>query len=290
MANVLNLALKKDVFERLQSGESNEIPIKKNDWWKKRLMDLDTGRFKYFDIASCTSGSSDKADYEIDHLEQRDDSFVVIVVLPMDSDPEETPGETEEPRVIPTTVTVIDNETMDPIELEPETVNPVTINEDGSVTQEHKPLSEELKNAIIEKLKAGIREKIQMEQEAPDVRVRVMEILNDFCNNKDVFVVNMPNVTIRNNGQIIGYRGSKRLVADRDSDVRFDFKKMFITQYGGVSDDAFVNEIKASFNELLQSSYVFINKKYCGFDTSDYGELIFKIAVATKKKYLFVNR
>ena len=50
MSNVLNLALKKDIFDGLTNFHTNEIPIKKNDWWRKRLMDLDTGKFKNFDV------------------------------------------------------------------------------------------------------------------------------------------------------------------------------------------------------------------------------------------------
>ena len=135
-----------------------------------------------------------------------------------------------------------------------------------------------------------VKKQLEEEQEKPDVKVRVMEVMNDFCKNADVFVVNMPNVTIRNNGQIIGYHGNKRLVADRDADVRFDFKKMYMMQYYNVSDDAFVNEVKESLNKMLKGNYAFINKKYCGFSTSETGELVFKIAVVFKKKYLFMYR
>ena len=69
MKSILNLALKKDVFEALQNGTTKEILIEKSNWWKKRLMDLDTGRFKQFDIACISSGSSDKVNYEIEKIE-----------------------------------------------------------------------------------------------------------------------------------------------------------------------------------------------------------------------------
>ena len=290
MANVLNLTLKKDIFEKLINGETNEIPIKKSDWWKKRLMDLDTGRFKYFDVASISSGSEQKYEYEIDHLEQRDEAFVVVVVLPINDDAvEETDSDFSysEPEDVP--------EQINPEIIEPEVVNGVnvdlTVNSDGTVEHTNtSPLTEEQKQAIIKKFTEQIKKNIVAEQEKPDIKVRVMEYLNEFCNNKDVFVVNMPNVTIRNNGQIIGYRGSRRLIADRDSDVRIDFKKMYIMKYHNVPDDAFLEEIKKSLNDMLSGCYLFINKKYCGFDTSETGELIFKIAVAPKKKYMFLNR
>ena len=288
MANVLNLTLKKDIFERLLNRESNEIPIKKSDWWRKRLMDLDTGRFKYFDVAVVSSGSEQKYEFEIDHLEQRDQFYVVVVVLPApDVEEEEDLGDSDSDTgedIIP--------EQTNPEVLEPTTVNPVVIDEGEvkAIKQNTFILTDEQKQAIIRKLMNQIEENIKEEKEKPDVKVRVMEVMNDFCKNADVFVVNMPNVTIRNNGQILGYHGNKRLVADRDADVRFDFKKMYMMQYYNVSDDAFVNEVKESLNKMLKGNYAFINKKYCGFSTSETGELVFKIAVVFKKKYLFMYR
>ena len=65
MANILNLALKKEVFENLKNNVSNEILIDKSNWWRKRLMDLDTGRFKDFDTARVSCGSANKVDYAI---------------------------------------------------------------------------------------------------------------------------------------------------------------------------------------------------------------------------------
>ena len=182
-------------------------------------------------------------------------------------------------------------EQTNPEVLEPTTVNPVVLDE-GEVKTEPKvsPLTEEQKRAIIEKFTNMVKKQLEEEQEKPDVKVRVMEVMNDFYTNDDVFVVNMPNITIRNNGQILGYHGNKRLVADRDADVRFDFKKMYMIQYYNVSDDAFVNEVKESLNKMLKGNYAFINKKYCGFSTSETGELVFKIAVVFKKKYLFMYR
>ncbi len=289
MANVLNLTLKKDIFERLLNRESNEIPIKKSDWWRKRLMDLDTGRFKYFDVAVVSSGSEQKYEFEIDHIEQRDQFFVVVVVFPTSEVEEEDLGDSDSDFDEGEDITP---EQINPEVLEPTTVNPVVIDEGEvkTIKQNTFILTDEQKQAIIRKLMNQIEENNKEEQEKPDVKVRVMEVMNDFYKNDDVFVVNMPNVTIRNNGQIIGYLGNKRLHADRDSDVRFDFKKMYIVKYHHMSDDEFVYEVKESLNKLLQGNYAFINKKYCGFSTSETGELVFKIAVVFKKKYLFMYR
>ena len=80
MADVLNLALKKEIFEGLKNGVSNEIPIEKTNWWKKRLMDVDTGRFKPFKQVIATCGSADKFLYDIEKIELVGDTFIITVV------------------------------------------------------------------------------------------------------------------------------------------------------------------------------------------------------------------
>ena len=78
---ILNLALKKEIFEGLLDGSLNEIPIKKSNWWKKRLMDENTGRFKNFMVVAATSGSSDKVYFEIKYIELRENNFIIGVKL-----------------------------------------------------------------------------------------------------------------------------------------------------------------------------------------------------------------
>lgn len=319
MANVLNLALKKDVFDELTNFRTNEIPIKKNDWWKKRLMDLDTGRFKYFDVASVSSGSSDKFEYVIDHIEDRGKNYVVVVVLPEIDELEEeenvnVEAETEdsdfdgsdfyeeindeviesevieqeviEPEVIEPEV---NDEVIEPEVIEPVTVNPVVVDTVGNVTTTRAKglyLSPEVREAIVKRFIVKFKEEMKKAVEY-DVREEIFNIISAFCDNKDVFVVNMPFVTIRNTGQIIGYHGNRRLIADRDSDVRIDYQKYELTKYGYMSDLEFTTIVEKFLSNLLSGNYVFINKKYCGFDTAVTGELVLKIAVASRKKYLF---
>lgn len=299
MANVLNLALKKDVFEGIMAKTTNEIPIKKNDWWKKRLMDLDTGRFKYFDVASVSSGSSDKFEYVIDHIEDRGKNYVVVVVLPETNEPEEEEQENVNIDLVETVDLgdsdsdfegeVIEPETIEPEVLEPVTVNPVVVDTVGNVTTARTKglyLSPEVRKEIVERFTAKFN--VEMKKAAEyDVKEETIKIINAFCDNKDVFVVNMPFVTIRNTGQIIGYYGGRRLIADRDSDVRIDYKKYELTKYDYVSDLEFITIVEKFLNNLLSGNYVFINRKYCGFDTAVTGEPVLKIAVAARKKYLF---
>lgn len=299
MANVLNLALKKDVFEGIMAKTTNEIPIKKNDWWKKRLMDLDTGRFKYFDVASVSSGSSDKFEYVIDHIEDRGKNYVVVVVLPEIDELEEenvnVEAETEDSDFDGSDFyEEINDEVIEPEVIEPEviehvTVNPVVVDTVGNVTTTRSKglyLSPEVREAIAKRFTVKFNEEMKKAVEY-DVREEIFNIISAFCDNKDVFVVNMPFVTIRNTGQIIGYHGNRRLIADRDSDVRIDYQKYELTKYGYMSDLEFTTIMEKFLSNLLSGNYVFINRKYCGFDTAVTGELVLKIAVASRKKYLF---
>ena len=298
MANVLNLALKKDVFDELTNFRTNEIPIKKNDWWKKRLMDLDTGRFKYFDVASVSSGSSDKFEYVIDHIEDRGKNYVVVVVLPEIDELEEenvnVEAETEDSDFDGSDFyEEINDEVIEPEVIEPEVIEHVTVNPVvdtvGNVTTTRSKglyLSPEVREAIAKRFTVKFNEEMKKAVEY-DVREEIFNIINAFCDNKDVFVVNMPFVTIRNTGQIIGYHGNRRLIADRDSDVRIDYQKYELTKYGYMSDLEFTTIVEKFLSNLLSGNYVFINRKYCGFDTAVTGELVLKIAVASRKKYLF---
>ena len=298
MANVLNLALKKDVFEGIMAKTTNEIPIKKNDWWKKRLMDLDTGRFKYFDVASVSSGSSDKFEYVIDHIEDRGKNYVVVVVLPEIDELEEenvnVEAETEDSDFDGSDFyEEINDEVIEPEVIEPEVIEHVTVNPVvdtvGNVTTTRSKglyLSPEVREAIAKRFTVKFNEEMKKAVEY-DVREEIFNIISAFCDNKDVFVVNMPFVTIRNTGQIIGYHGNRRLIADRDSDVRIDYQKYELTKYGYMSDLEFTTIVEKFLSNLLSGNYVFINRKYCGFDTAVTGELVLKIAVASRKKYLF---
>lgn len=298
MANVLNLALKKDVFEGIMAKTTNEIPIKKNDWWKKRLMDLDTGRFKYFDIAIVSSGSSDKFEYVIDHIEDRGKNYVVVVVLPEIDELEEenvnVEAETEDSDFDGSDFyEEINDEVIEPEVIEPEVIEHVTVNPVvdtvGNVTTTRSKglyLSPEVREAIAKRFTVKFNEEMKKAVEY-DVREEIFNIISAFCDNKDVFVVNMPFVTIRNTGQIIGYHGNRRLIADRDSDVRIDYQKYELTKYGYMSDLEFTTIVEKFLSNLLSGNYVFINRKYCGFDTAVTGELVLKIAVTSRKKYLF---
>ena len=330
MDNVLNIALKKNDFEKLVNGETKEIPIKKNDWWKKRLIDQETGVYKKFDIASVTCGSAEKFLYAIENIEMRGNKFIITVepyrwidsngniVEPGDSDSDSDfdDGDSESDGIVEIKGTITGeqlqdlkdsgfhvNEIPDQELLKPVKVNSIVINngfaevketftikDDGSLeTTGEKPhyvLTDEQKREIVERYVQRIKTELE-ENETEDVKTRVLKFLDSFCQQKDVFVVNMPNVTIRFNGQIIGYHGGRKLIADKDSDVRMDFKKYELMMYSGLSDDEFIQEVNGLLNTLLKNNYVFINRKSSGFYTTIHNELVFRIYAVSKKKYLF---
>ena len=295
MANVLNIALRKDAFEKLINGETNEIPIKKNDWWKKRLIDQETGVYKKFDTASVTCGSAEKFLYTIEKIELKGNKFIITVepVRWIDNNGDIVePGDSDSDSDFDDFSEELKDTNKNPELLEPTNVNPVTMDPDGSVTQTVPHiLTEEEKQAIIQKYIKKVQDQLtdDIEENDVDVKTRVLNILDSFCENKDVFVVNMPNVTIRYNGQIVGYHGGRKLIADRDSDVKFNFEKKEFVKYPYTSDGEFSLRILTYLNKLLQNNYVFINKSACGFREGDGGNIIFTIVAIGKRKYFFAK-
>lgn len=275
MADVLNLALKKEVFEGLKNGVTNVIPIEKNNWWKKRLMDLDTGRFKPFKEVVATCGSADKFIYEIENIKEDGNNFIITVVNPK-----------------------MNPEPINPEPVNPEVITPIMVE---SVQEESKKpyvapeaIIEEVKEEVIEQMSNPEPEEEEEEpdpeqepeqKEKRDIKDIISDMLNVFCKGKNVFVVNMPRVTIRTNGQILGC--NKRLLADRDNDVLFEFKKEEFTKHLEDPGSRFIITIMSYLVNLSNNNYVFINRKACNFKTDEYGNITLTIYAVAKRKYLF---
>lgn len=348
MAKDLNLALKKEVFESLQNGTTNEIIIEGSRWWKKRLMDLDTGRFKDFTVARVSSGSSDKVEYEIVKIEQRGENFVVTVYVSTPENTPVTPDEGEQPCVdngdsdsdfddepiqysdgaVHPIHTVTDGNdegieitgikgTQEDL-LKPDGVNPVTVetDENGDVVFKAtyvKPILEITQKFILKKTGEMLETEI-VDDDEPEVipgdepeeninteqyknllkvdnnklKSAVTNLFNKFCELSSVYVVNMPNVTIRNNGQIFG--SNRKLIADRDSDVRFEFTKKEFVKNSNTSNTSFIVQIMTYLSNLMKNNYVFVNKNMSGFRESEMGNLIFTVTAVAKRKYFFEKK
>lgn len=337
MAKDLNLALKKEVLESLQNGTTNEIIIEGSRWWKKRLMDLDTGKFKDFTVARVSSGSSDKVEYEIEKIEQRGENFVVTVYVSAPENTPVTPDEGEQPCIdngdsdsdsdfdnepiqysdgaVPPIHTVTDGNdegieitgikgTEEDL-LKPDGFNPVTVEtgENGEITVKMtyvKPITEITQKIIVGQ--NGDTEVVDNEQEEQPneeykdlVKIKdsslkhaVTNLLNRFCELRDVYVVNMPNVTIRNNGQIFGCK--KKLIADRESDVKFEFEKKEFVKNSTTANTPFLIQIMTYFTNIMKNNYVFINKNMCGFKEGTNGNLVFVVTAVAKRKYFFEKK
>ena len=284
---ILNLALKKEIFEGLLDGSLNEIPIKKSNWWKKRLMDENTGRFKNFMVVAATSGSSDKVYFEIRYIELRGNNFIIgVKLINMDEGDSDNDIDTNLDNG-----DVITSESINPEVIESVKINPVTIetDEDGNNiakmivnVKENVPISHISQDITVTKdVNVKIDEYFTLKQ-------TVLALFDMFCNLEGNFVVNMPYITIRNNGQLVSTK--YRFHIERDADVRIDYTKQEFVKNENISDELFVNTITSYMKKLMISNYVFINKNASGFKYGPNGELIFVLYATGRRKYFFKSR
>lgn len=284
---ILNLALKKEIFEGLLDGSLNEIPIKKSNWWKKRLMDENTGRFKNFMVVAATSGSSDKVYFEIRYIELRGNNFIIgVKLINMDEGDSDSGIDTNLDNG-----DVITSESINPEVIESVKINPVTIetDEDGNNiakmivnVKENVPISHISQDITVTKdVNVKIDEYFTLKQ-------TVLALFDMFCNLEGNFVVNMPYITIRNNGQLVSTK--YRFHIERDADVRIDYTKQEFVKHENISDELFVNTITSYMKKLMISNYVFINKNASGFKYGPNGELIFVLYATGRRKYFFKSR
>lgn len=274
---ILNLALKKEIFEGLLDGSLNEIPIKKSNWWKKRLMDENTGRFKNFMVVAATSGSSDKVYFEIKYIELRENNFIIGVKLinmdegdsDSDIDTNLDNGEVIAPNII------------NPEIIEPEKINPVTIETIVNV-KENVGISQISQDIIVTK-----EGNVKIDEYSA-LKQTVLSLFDVFCNLEGNFVVNMPYITIRNNGQLVGTK--YRFHIESDADTRVDYTKQEFVKHEDISDELFINTIASYMKKLMISNYVFINKNASGFKYGPNGELIFVLYATGRRRYFFKSR
>ena len=281
---ILNLALKKEIFEGLLDGSLNEIPIKKSNWWKKRLMDENTGRFKNFMVVAATSGSSDKVYFEIKYIEMRENNFIIGVKLinmdegdsDSDVDTNLDNGEVIKPNVI------------NPEVIEPVKINPVTIETGNTNTKIIVNVKENVGISQISQDITATKEGNVKIDEYSTLKQTVLSLFDVFCNLEGNFVVNMPYITIRNNGQLVGTK--YRFHIESDADTRVDYTKQEFVKYEDISDELFANIIASYMKKLMISNYVFINKNASGFKYGPNGELIFVLYATGRRRYFFKSR
>ena len=284
---ILNLALKKEIFEGLLDGSLNEIPIKKNNWWKKRLIDENTGRFKDFMVVAATSGSSDKVYFEIRYIELRGNNFFIgVKLINMDEGDSDSDIDTNLDNGEVITPDVISPEVIEPVK-----INPVTIETDESGNTIAKMIVNVKENVGISQMSQDItitKEGNVRIDEYSALKQTILTLFDVFCNLEGNFVVNMPYITIRNNGQLVGTK--YRFHIEKDADIRVDYTKQEFVKYEDVSDELFTNTIASYMKKLMISNYVFINKNASGFKYGPNGELIFVLYATGRRKYFFKSR
>ena len=284
---ILNLALKKEIFEGLLDGSLNEIHIKKNNWWKKRLIDENTGRFKDFMVVAATSGSSDKVYFEIRYIELRGNNFFIgVKLINMDEGDSDSDIDTNLDNGEVITPDVISPEVIEPVK-----INPVTIETDESGNTIAKMIVNVKENVGISQMSQDItitKEGNVRIDEYSALKQTILTLFDVFCNLEGNFVVNMPYITIRNNGQLVGTK--YRFHIEKDADIRVDYTKQEFVKYEDVSDELFVNTIASYMKKLMISNYVFINKNASGFKYGPNGELIFVLYATGRRKYFFKSR
>ena len=284
---ILNLALKKEIFEGLLDGSLNEIPIKKSNWWKKRLMDENTGRFKNFMVVAATSGSSDKVYFEIKYIELRDNNFIIgVKLINMDEGDSDSDIDTNLDNGEVIAPNVINPEVIEPVK-----INPVTIETDESGNTIAKMIVNVKENVPISHISQDIivtKEGNVKIDKYSELKQTILALFDVFCNLEGNFVVNMPYITIRNNGQLVGTK--YRFHIEKDADIRVDYTKQEFIKYEDVSDELFVNTIASYMKKLMISNYVFINKNASGFKYGPNGELIFVLYATGRRRYFFKSR
>ena len=274
---ILNLALKKEIFEGLLDGSLNEIPIKKSNWWKKRLMDENTGRFKNFMVVAATSGSSDKVYFEIKYIELRENNFIIgVKLINMDEGDSDSDIDTNLDNGEVIAPNIINPEIIEPVKINPVTIETiVNVKENVGISQ------------ISQDITATKEGNVKID-EYSTLKQTVLSLFDVFCNLEGNFVVNMPYITIRNNGQLVGTK--YRFHIESDADTRVDYTKQEFIKYEDVSDELFVNTIASYMKKLMISNYVFINKNASGFKYGPNGELIFVLYATGRRRYFFKSR
>ena len=274
---ILNLALKKEIFEGLLDGSLNEIPIKKSNWWKKRLMDENTGRFKNFMVVAATSGSSDKVYFEIKYIELRENNFIIgVKLINMDEGDSDSDIDTNLDNGEVIAPNIINPEIIEPVKINPVTIETiVNVKENVGISQ------------ISQDITATKEGNVKIDEYSA-LKQTVLSLFDVFCNLEGNFVVNMPYITIRNNGQLVGTK--YRFHIESDADTRVDYTKQEFVKYEDVSDELFANTIASYMKKLMISNYVFINKNASGFKYGPNGELIFVLYATGRRRYFFKSR
>lgn len=319
MENILKLTVKKEIFDKLASGEQNYVYVEDNNYWIKRLAANSadgfqklkvTQAFKTFDSVSVTCGK-ENAQYQFKTIKtghedmEKDgwDTGFCIWITGNENETEEIPAEV--PNAVSDTVsngeTVNDtvNETAnselhklpmeesieDYVEIDENENEPEMVEAEVSNTV---PNAEPTSDAVNEPVNSEDNEEPNEASVEDDTEIdngnlkSDIDFLIDVVGGYDnVIIVNRPNIIITSNGRVFGTKD--RLDINNDEEIRVNVGTEKI--YDDTNDDKdFLKKIEDYLMDYTKSGCIFIYKEGCDVVYTEAGRYL-KMKM-TKKMYL----
>lgn len=271
MNDILNLTVKKEVFESICNGTSDEIYINRSKWWDKRMIE-ESGEPKDFRIVSISSGDSGKFDFPIWTIDIQKKCILVKIARVKEKEEK---------------VEEVENTPTPKVELTQEMFNELwksAIHNDEETGEDEDEDVDENEQSDEDEDEYVDPKDLTPKTKSIDVNDGIMEMFDKFCENKDVYLVPTPFATIKPNGKIVGTDRSLNL--NMDVEMRIAPTKLEFVHLKTMSDKFYYNTIKTGLSQLLDKSIVLIWKNKCKFSKVASGEDVFVIYYASKKKYL----
>lgn len=114
---------------------------------------------------------------------------------------------------------------------------------------------------------------------------RIDEVLDKFCEHKNVTKVGGPRVIVKPNGVLFGLK--KRLPVKNDVEIHIDIEtqKFYFTY--DMTEDMFVKELETFLNRMVAGNFVFIWRSKCAYKEKEDGKRYLVLYYTTRK---FVNQ
>lgn len=147
-------------------------------------------------------------------------------------------------------------------------------------------IEKEVENKVEEKKEEVKKEKsvVKKEKKKSSISERINKVLDNFCNNKNVFIVGTPRVIVKTNGVLFGLK--KRLPINNDVEVHIDIEKQKFFFTYDMTEDMFIKEFENFLNKMVIGNFVFIWRKKCIYKEVD-GKRYLVLYYTTRK---FINQ
>jgi hypothetical protein len=284
MANIFKTTLKKDVIADIANNNVREIRFPITKFWATRLADeynLDEKEFtfKIFDALELSSPSNkdtDGATYTFEFIRTFIDGEEFVVEFKEDGE------------------VVSDCCPNDKIIVSVDT--PLT--EFKDIVSENTPELEVTSNDEIADSDVDFNDSVEDDMQNisnEDIFNLIKDwfdderVLENFYEDKSVFVTNARQVIILPKGRILGTKES--LPVNNDVEIRVEFDMSKKIYFDSISDfDIFEEEIIRTLNEIKKNNFVFIWKRYTGIFMDNGGRVYFGIKYSTRKSIGFNRR